>query len=107
MARQAEREAQQRREEKALREQMLAQLAEQDRLDQLSAAARRTKCVFMQYLRLSCWQLAEQSKSQHATLNVKRAHMNTQRRIWHQPKSTCCTPSAMSMYLQHVHRVAL
>ena len=45
VARQAEREAQQRREEKALREQMLAQLAEQDRLDQLSAAARRTKCV--------------------------------------------------------------
>lgn len=47
VARQAEREAQQREEEKALREQMLAQLAEQDRLDQLSAAARRTKCVLI------------------------------------------------------------
>lgn len=49
VARQAEREAQQRREEKALREQMLAQLAEQDRLDRLSAAARRTKCVLKEH----------------------------------------------------------
>ena len=50
VARQAEREAQQRREEKALREQMLAQLAEQDRLDQLSAAGRRTKCGLKKHL---------------------------------------------------------
>ncbi len=32
-------------EEAAQREQMLAQLAEQDRVDQLGAAARRAKCV--------------------------------------------------------------
>ena len=32
-------------EEAALREQMLEQLAEQDRIDQMSAAARRVKCA--------------------------------------------------------------